>query len=626
MGQGLPKAVSSVVVKRGLGGKFFRVGLAEMNGMRLNMEDAHVIFTQDRTGFFGVFDGHGGAQCSAFVARRLVEELNKNGVPPDDAAVTELSLRLDREFLDLGVPSGSTGTFAIVESSAEPEGRVCLRVGNIGDSRVLLGRADGTMVEGQGTDGGITTDHKPDHPDERARIMRTGGTVEMVMGVARVNGDLAVSRAFGDAVYKQTGGPGQADHPVSAAPELTTLHCDASDFLVLVCDGVSEGDFPNREVVKLAAQGLRTGGADPDPGRVAASIVRKALQSGSQDNISCMIVLFNHGEGKGHEAELQPGPFQASHHAGFRAAYAAMADRADLSLEQAVEMRYEIARKMRAHRGLGASSNDKGETAENAASLVALREELAVFGAGPPDNLVAGSAERVQWFKEWLDGHPAQGDPDPRQMSQAQVLDLIQNRPDLLALAQAQGYFGGDSGGAGSRQRVRVAEAEQLRKAVGACPSLKWTDAYLKTCGRKGVVVQNDDDGTSQVRFEELGITAWFPTCVLTDTGDEDEAETNPPYPPARSVRVVGTVGQLQTAVEAISSLTWCHGMKSEKLELFCGQIGCVQQEDPMDGTSQVVFGPPCSTTVWLPTSVLQEIDDDEEDSADSDQKRQRTT
>ena len=30
------------------------------------------------------------------------------------------------------------------------------------------------------------------------------------MGVARVNGDLAVSRAFGDAQHKQTGGPKQA--------------------------------------------------------------------------------------------------------------------------------------------------------------------------------------------------------------------------------------------------------------------------------------------------------------------------------------------------------------------------------------------------------------------------------
>ena len=33
--------------------------------------------------------------------------------------------------------------------------------------------------------------------------------VQTIMGVARVNGDLAVSRAFGDAQHKQTGGPAQ---------------------------------------------------------------------------------------------------------------------------------------------------------------------------------------------------------------------------------------------------------------------------------------------------------------------------------------------------------------------------------------------------------------------------------
>lgn len=70
-------------------------------------------------------------------------------------------------------------------------------------------------LPGPGTDGGLTTDHKPDHPGEVERIERTGGNVQSIMGVARVNGDLAVSRAFGDAPHKQTGGPAQEDHPVS---------------------------------------------------------------------------------------------------------------------------------------------------------------------------------------------------------------------------------------------------------------------------------------------------------------------------------------------------------------------------------------------------------------------------
>lgn len=40
------------------------------------------------------------------------------------------------------------------------------------------------------------------------------------------------------------------------------LRCSESDFLLLVCDGVSEGSFPNADVVKLVASmrgGLENG-------------------------------------------------------------------------------------------------------------------------------------------------------------------------------------------------------------------------------------------------------------------------------------------------------------------------------------------------------------------------------
>merc|ERR1719288_205798 len=109
------------------------------------------------------------------------------------------------------------------------------------------------------------------------------------MGVSRVNGDLAVSRAFGDAQYKETGGPAQEDHPVTAAPDLISLDCGASDFLILVCDGISECNFPNREVVELAAEEIRSSekAGAVDPGSAAAAVCRKALERGSKDNLSC---------------------------------------------------------------------------------------------------------------------------------------------------------------------------------------------------------------------------------------------------------------------------------------------------------------------------------------------------
>ncbi|CAJ1442250.1 unnamed protein product [Effrenium voratum] len=417
MGQSLPKAVTSIILEEDAGAPF-RMGVAEMNGWRPSMEDAHVAFMQDSWGFFGVFDGHGGQQCSSFVARRLTEELKAmKAVPPDDASVKSLMLRIDAEFLEAKQPSGSTGTFAFVVPEGE---KIQLRVGNIGDSRVLLGRADGTMVEGSGTDGGLTTDHKPDNEVEAARIKRTGGTVQAIMGVARVNGDLAVSRAFGDAQHKQTGGPGQEDHPVSVEPEFATLSCDRSDFLMLVCDGISEGNFPNREVVQLAAKELKT----KEPAQAAASVCRRALESGSMDNLSCMIVCFD-GKGAGHKKELLPGPFTEPTHGAFRKAYAGMAERAGLTLEAAVEQRYNLVRKMEQETNHKENGDAKPkEDKENGQSLTTLlwprsseeeekgpglelRRELRVFDGGPPEKLEG--EERTRWFKEWQHG----GAPNP---------------------------------------------------------------------------------------------------------------------------------------------------------------------------------------------------------------------
>lgn len=498
MGQTMPKAVESIVVKR-RGSALFRVGFAEMNGWRNSMEDAHVIFMQESWGFFGVFDGHGGSQCSEFIAARMEEELKKSGPPEDESCMKELALRLDREFLELKQPSGSTGTFACVQpSQLDPGRRYHLRVGNIGDSRVLLSRADGTLVEGSGTDGGLTTDHKPDHPSETQRIERTGGRVEMVMGVARVNGDLAVSRSFGDAPYKETGGPSQEDHPVSAAPEVCELTCDASDFLVLVCDGISEGEFPNREVVKLAAEELKRSAAagEADPGAAAAAVCRKALETGSKDNLSCLVVLLGGGACPGPERELLPGPFDAPLNGAWRKAYQAMAEHAGLTLEEAVEMRYDAARRECAE----AASSDAGASGDAAASrLQSLQGEIDAFGAGPPKKLESKSEERVAWFREWLDKNEPEESPDTA-IPHDQLMRLMDQPPRI----------------------VRVVSASQLRPLVEATTSIKWSEELGQICGgARGLVMQDDPlDSTSEVRVDRFNV--WLPTQALTTIEEEE--------------------------------------------------------------------------------------------------------
>ena len=390
MGSCQTKAVESTVVER-QSSAGFRVGVAEMNGWRNNMEDAHVIHIQPNWGFFGVYDGHGGEACSKFVAKRMYELLAQNGCPEDDAAVKKLMLGIDDEFLQLGQPSGSTGTMCIIHPPQAPGGKYTLRVVNIGDSRVILGRRDGSIVDGGGTDQGLTIDHKPDHPSERERIYRCGGTVsEAAGGVARVNGDLAVSRAFGDAEYKRTGGPGPEDHPVTADPELHRFECDQADFIMLVCDGVSEGDFPNPDVVRLAAAVLNE---TNDPGQASRVICHKAVEMNSKDNITCMIVMLDGTLEQPRSCEFNPGPLAAENKA-FIEAYAAMAEKANLTLGQAIEKRYE--------------ELQTEFDAATPAGRALMQPELDRIGRPAGSK---GSAERVAWFARWAD-EKQRGDQD----------------------------------------------------------------------------------------------------------------------------------------------------------------------------------------------------------------------
>jgi len=569
MGQGLRKPVTSIVVKHH-DGKLFRVGISEMNGWRPAMEDSHIIMTKDSWGFFGVFDGHGGSQCSSFVAKRMTEELEK-GMPEDDAAMRSICHMMDREYCDSKVPSGSTGTFAIVQPKEGEAGRFGLRIGNVGDSRVLLGRADGEMVEGSGTDGGLTTDHKPDHPDEIARIKRTGGTVELVQGVPRVNGDLAVSRAFGDEQHKKTG-PSLFEQPISAAPEFFSIDCDSTDFLMLVCDGISEGTFPNREVVALAAEELRK---SSDPGAAATAVCKMALEKGSMDNLSCMIVLFGGAEPRT-EIKLMPGPFVTE--VNFKNPYATMAGHAGLSLGQALEMRYDLLKQELAEASArDASEGASGETVSD------LKEELNSFGDGPPDDMPRGSAERIQWFDSWVEEscRPDEGNPLDQMMA------ATGGDPQaLMEMARARGLVQDPEQQESEEHgwRVRVGPVDQVRAEIEKNSSLPgWSDVVEKVCGTEGYLNKEDDeDGTAEVQFEQENLSIWLPRSVLTDV-----------------TLKVCSLEKLRPAVNANSALQW-----HDKLAETCGQTGILVKADD-DGTSKLRFPSIEDMRVWLPSESL---------------------
>jgi len=477
----MPKPVESVLVER-RGAASFKIGVAAINGWRPAMEDAHVVHVKDTCGFFGVFDGHNGSECSEFLARRLQQELEDGGVPEDDEAVKALLMRLDQEFIESSRKGGSTGTFAIIEKSSQSEGQCTLRIGNVGDSRVLLGHASGLIHQGPGTDSSLTTDHTPDLPSERNRIEKTMHKVKKSQdGVARIDGQLSVSRAFGDYKFKQSPGLALQEQAVSANPDLGTFTCDASDFVVLMCDGICEGQFSNSEVISLAASHLQEHG---DPGKAAAAVCKKALAENSMDNLTCMVVSLSGGELEP-ESEFLPGSFSAPEHEGFRNAYQRAAQAANLSIGQAVEKRHDFV----TSELLGNLPSERRQE---------LERELDSYQGGPPLHLATGSRGRSQWFEEWC--------KKDQNVSEAWSTTLMMNqqvKPREVT----------------SLRKVFIPSEDVLRSAIVKHSALKWEARMSNACNSEAQVVEDDvSDGTSMVQYGAgLSMKAWLPTAVLLE-------------------------------------------------------------------------------------------------------------
>lgn len=443
MGAALPSVCDSAIIER-QGTKSFDVAVTELNGWRTDMEDAHLIYVTDDVGVFGVYDGHGGKDCSKFAAQRIQAELEKNGVPEDDAAWEDLFIQVDQEFLASDMSSGTTATMCVVRKPEKAGEKHKLHVINAGDSRVVLGKANGRIVNGGGTDKGLTRDHKPEDPDERKRILKAGATVEN----DRVNGSLSVSRGFGDRDQKQTGGPGPDNRPVTCIPEQFDFECDETDFVLLVCDGVSEGNFSNEEVVQLVAKTLKGG---KEGGHAARLVCLEAINKDSKDNITCMIVqLQGVSDIFDRFMEFIPGSVSKITNAGFRKAYAFMAAKAKLSLAQAIAKRYEVLQEE-----LKAAPGDSK-----------LKEEAEMLGSPPG---TADSDERLKWAEQWLADHPEEsgGGDGPGGTDMDALLNMLGKGGgkggglDAEARAALQNIIGGKGGKGRGRGKGRGKGAPQ---------------------------------------------------------------------------------------------------------------------------------------------------------------------
>ncbi|KAK5959051.1 type 2C protein phosphatase PTC1 PWA37_003729 [Arxiozyma heterogenica] len=262
----------------------YRVGVAENKNskFRRSMEDIHTYVKNFASrldwGYFAIFDGHAGAQASKWCGSHLhtiiEQKLMENETRDVRDVLNDSFVTIDKQInSDLHGNSGCTAAVCILrwevpdnlsseDISNLQQYKRRLYTANVGDSRIVLYRNDCSIR--------LTYDHKASDILEMQRVEHAGGLIMK----SRVNGMLAVTRSLGDKFF---------DNLVIGNPFTTSVEITKDDhFLILACDGLWDiiEDQDACELIKDI----------DDPNEAAKLLVKYALEHGTTDNVTVMVV------------------------------------------------------------------------------------------------------------------------------------------------------------------------------------------------------------------------------------------------------------------------------------------------------------------------------------------------
>ncbi|KAL1547887.1 protein-serine/threonine phosphatase [Salvia divinorum] len=235
-----------------------------------DMEDYHVAEYRKKKdhvlGLFAIYDGHLGDRVPTYLKDNLFDNILRepNFWEDPTSAIINAYHSTDKLILEKSMqlgPGGSTAVTAIVIDGKH------LWVANIGDSRAVICR---NKIAEQ-----LSVDHEPH--SEKKRIEKQGGFVTTLPGdVPRVNGQLAVARAFGDENLKAH---------LSSEPDVRDIRIDSTtQFVILASDGLWKV-MSNQEAVDVVKN-------IKDPQAAAKRLTTEALTRKSKDDISCIVIRF----------------------------------------------------------------------------------------------------------------------------------------------------------------------------------------------------------------------------------------------------------------------------------------------------------------------------------------------
>jgi protein phosphatase 1L len=262
-----------------------------------NEDEIEIIINMDNSdstykpiNFFGVFDGHGGDKISKYLKEKLAKYfINKNvDIEPSKSKSYNKYIKKTYEYIqskltEFELPSKTCGSTALVILNYSKNNIYSqLKVINLGDCRAVLCNEQNIAIP-------LTKDHKPMAYDENKRILEANGVIKVDFGDdPRING-LSVSRAFGDL---------DAKPHVSHIPDMYDYEINPSrdKFIVMCCDGVWDV-LSNQDVVDFILYSMdKVSNINNCSTRTTKNIAyllgEYAIEKGSQDNISVLIVWF----------------------------------------------------------------------------------------------------------------------------------------------------------------------------------------------------------------------------------------------------------------------------------------------------------------------------------------------
>ena len=261
--------ISNYIRKKKKNGSY---GTYNIQGRREYMEDRNFQYEDSKYIISGIFDGHGGSECSTYMNRNFlkyfVKYLNNPYYKKNIQMILKSTLsHLNNNFLNIENTSGSTGNIVVIDKI----NGIFYNM-NIGDSRCISYCNKNINLSKVKQ---ISKDHNFTYKKEINIVKSKGGYIKD----DRLMGRLAMSRALGNKELSKY---------IEYTPDIFYGNIKNHYYFLHGSDGLFDV-LSNKIIIKIINKLLLE---NISFNKICKYLVELAYKKGSSDNITCSLIFF----------------------------------------------------------------------------------------------------------------------------------------------------------------------------------------------------------------------------------------------------------------------------------------------------------------------------------------------